>query len=228
VTPNVSYKKGGGAPPRKIGLMASCRVTIAPLERNTKKKGAISMVALETPEVQIGWKAADFSLLGVDGEKYSPEDVKGPNGLVLMFICNHCPYVQAIIDKITKDMASLKALGVGSIAICSNDAEQYPEDNMENMKKLSAQKGFSFPYVQDETQEIARLYDAVCTPDFFGFNKDLELQYRGRLDESGMQDTPASSRDLYEAMKVIAETGKGPEEQRPSIGCSIKWRQEAA
>jgi len=185
------------------------------------------MVALKTPEVQTGWRAIDFSLPGVDGKTYSLADVKGPKGLVIMFISNHCPYVQAIIDKIVRDMAELRELGIGAIAISSNDTAQYPEDSFENMKSLAAQKGLTFPYVYDASQQIAQLYDAVCTPDFFGFNANLELQYRGRLDESGMQRTLGGKRELFEAMKQISLTGKGPDEQHPSIGCSIKWRQAA-
>lgn len=182
------------------------------------------MPAVTTPEVQTGWKAVNFKLPGVDGKLYSLKDVKGPNGLVVMFIANHCPYVQAIIDKIVKDMADLKEHGIGAIAIASNDVKQYPEDSLENMRNLTLQKGFTFPYVYDESQDIAKAYDAVCTPDFFGFDKDLSLQYRGRLDESGMQKTTGAKRELFEAMKQIAQTGKGPEKQYSSIGCSIKWR----
>ncbi len=181
------------------------------------------MAALQTPEVMTGWKAVDFNLPGVDGKNYSLTDVAGENGLVVMFICNHCPYVQSVIDKIVKDMADLKELGIGSIAVCSNDPAQYPEDSFENMKKLAEQKGFTFPYVSDASQEIAQAYDAVCTPDFFGFNRTMELQYRGRLDESGMQNIPGLRRDLFEAMKQVVETGSAPAEQYPSIGCSIKW-----
>lgn len=185
------------------------------------------MAALTTPEVQTGWKAADFKLKGTDGKLYSLDDVKGKNGLVVMFISNHCPYVQAVIDKIVRDMADLKDHGIGAIAIASNDVQQYPEDSLENMRHLATQKGFTFPYVYDETQETAKAYDAVCTPDFFGFNKDMKLQYRGRLDESGMQKTAGAKRELFEAMKTIAETGKFEDKQYPSIGCSIKWKVSA-
>lgn len=142
-----------------------------------------------------------------------------------MFICNHCPFVQAIAGKITRDMKELSALGIGSIAVMSNDVENYPDDSFDNMKAFKAKHGFPFPYVIDETQAIARTYDAVCTPDFFGFDADLNLQYRGRLDDSGMQKKEGGVRELYEAMKRVAETGRAPMGQKPSIGCSIKWKE---
>jgi len=182
------------------------------------------MVALTTPEVNINWQAPDFSLTGTDGKKYSLSDVKGTNGLVAMFICNHCPFVKAILDKIIRDMTELKELGISAVAIMSNDTAEYPDDSFENMKKLAAAKNFPFPYLIDETQEIAKKYGAVCTPDFFGFNADLKLQYRGRLDDSGMNNKPDASRDLFLAMSKIAKTGRGPEVQKYSIGCNIKWK----
>jgi hypothetical protein len=144
-----------------------------------------------------------------------------------MFICNHCPYVKAVIDKIVADARELAALGVGSIAIMSNDPAEYPEDSFENMKSEAVRRGFPFPYVLDATQEVARAYDAVCTPDFFGFNAASELQYRGRLDDSGRSPKPGGKRELFEAMAEIARTGKGPAVQNPSIGCSIKWKAQA-
>lgn len=185
------------------------------------------MVALETPPVQLGWSAPDFSLQGTDGNSRSPKDVVGENGLVIMFICNHCPFVQAIAQKIKRDTDALADLGVNTIAVMSNDANNYPEDSFENMKIFKEQNGWGFPYVIDETQDVARAYDAVCTPDFFGFDAALKLQYRGRLDDSGMQRKKDGTRELFEAMKQLAETGQAPAQQHPSIGCSIKWKNAA-
>jgi len=182
------------------------------------------MVRMETPICDFGWKAVDFALPGVDGKTYALRDVAGPNGLLVMFICNHCPYVKAVIERIVRDVAELKTLGVGAIAIMSNDPTEYPEDSFENMRLLSDQLAFPMPYVLDATQAVAKAYGAVCTPDFFGFNRNLELQYRGRLDESRKESAPAHARrDLFEAMKLVAETQRGPAEQIPSMGCSIKW-----
>lgn len=183
------------------------------------------MPALETPPVAIGWQAPDFKLKGTDGKTWSLADAKGSRGTVVMFICNHCPFVQAIAGKLARDMKELRSLGIGAIAVMSNDVENYPEDSFDNMKKFKAAHGFDFPYVIDETQETARKYDAVCTPDFFGFDSNLTLQYRGRLDDSGMQKKEGGNRELFEAMKKIAETGRAPVVQKPSIGCSIKWRE---
>ncbi len=182
-------------------------------------------MAATAPVCDFGWKAPDFTLPGVDGKTYSLADVKGPNGTLVAFICNHCPYVQAVIDRIVRDARDLQPLGVNTVAICSNDAVNYPEDSFENMKRFAQQHGFTFPYLHDESQQVARRYGAVCTPDFYGFNGALELQYRGRLDESRKEAAPAHvRRDLYEAMKLVAQTGQGPREQIPSIGCSIKWK----
>jgi len=182
------------------------------------------MVRMETPICDFGRKAVDFALPGVDGKTYALRDVAGPNGLLVMFICNHCPYVKAVIERIVRDVAELKTLGVGAIAIMSNDPTEYPEDSFENMRLLSDQLAFPMPYVLDATQAVAKAYGAVCTPDFFGFNRNLELQYRGRLDESRKESAPAHARrDLFEAMKLVAETQRGPAEQIPSMGCSIKW-----
>lgn len=182
------------------------------------------MVRMETPICDFGWKAVDFALPGVDGKTYALRDVAGPNGLLVMFICNHCPYVKAVIERIVRDVAQLKTLGVGAIAIMSNDPTEYPEDGFDNMRLLSDQLAFPMPYVLDATQAVAKAYGAVCTPDFFGFNRNLELQYRGRLDESRKESAPAHARrDLFEAMKLVAETQRGPAEQIPSMGCSIKW-----
>jgi len=185
------------------------------------------MVRMETPICDFGWKAVDFSLPGVDGKTCSPSDVAGPNGLLVMFICNHCPYVKAVIHRIVRDVTELKAHGIGAIAIMSNDPTEYPEDSFDNMRKVAAELNFPMPYVLDDSQTIAKAYGAVCTPDFFGFNRNLELQYRGRLDESRKEAAPEGvRRDLYEAMKQVAQTQRGPQEQIPSMGCSIKWKSE--
>jgi len=182
------------------------------------------MVATVPPICDFGWKAKDFSLPGIDGKTYSLADVKGDKGLLIMFICNHCPYVKAIIDRLQQDVAALKKDGIGAIAIMPNDTVSYPADSFDNMKAFAERHGLSFPYVIDETQEVARAYGAVCTPDFFGFNADLELQYRGRLDESRMTPVDDAKRELLEAMRQVAESGRGPEEQHASMGCSIKWK----
>jgi peroxiredoxin len=182
------------------------------------------MVSLETPICNFGWRAVDFALPGTDGKRYSIADVRGPNGLLVVFICNHCPYVKAVRERLVRDCRELAGLGVGSIAIMSNDPADYPEDSFENMKRVAQQFQFPFPYVLDETQEVAKTYGAVCTPDFFGFNASLELQYRGRLDASRKDTAPDARRDLFEAMSLVARTGAGPREQIPSIGCSIKWK----
>lgn len=184
------------------------------------------MVLLKTPICNFGQPAIDFTLPGVDGQDWSLESVKGKNGMLILFICNHCPYVKAIQSRLVETIKDIQALEVGVIAIMSNDPTDYPEDSFGNMKLVSEQYGFTFPYVIDATQETAKAYGAVCTPDFFGYNGDLELQYRGRLDQGVLDSPPADAkRELYEAMKLIAETGKGPEEQTPSMGCSIKWIQ---
>jgi peroxiredoxin len=183
------------------------------------------MVSLETPVCDFGLPAIDFSLLGIDNKMWTLEDCRGENGLLIMFICNHCPYVKSIMDRLVRDTNALKQLGVNTVAIMSNDAAEYPGDSFENMQRIAQQQQFSFPYLWDETQQVAQAFGAVCTPDFFGYNKDLQLQYRGRFDES--KKLAAASdvrRDLFEAMQVVAETGRGPEQQIPSMGCSIKWR----
>ena len=181
-------------------------------------------MAASPPICDFGWKAVNFELEGVDGKTYGLADVQGPNGTLVMFICNHCPYVKSVIDRIVRDVAELKDRGIGAVAVMSNDTESYPADSFENMKAFATAHGFGFPYVIDRSQETARAYDAVCTPDFFGFNRDLELQYRGRLDESKTQAVPDARRELFEAMCQVAETGNGPEDQTASMGCSIKWR----
>jgi peroxiredoxin len=185
------------------------------------------MVSTYTPVCDFGAPAVSFDLPGVDGRNWMLEQCRGPNGLLVMFICNHCPYVKAINHKLVRDTAELKTLGINSVAIMSNDPTEYPEDSFENMQKVARELDYPFPYLIDETQEVARAYGAVCTPDFFGYNADLELQYRGRLDASGRQaDTGDVRRDLFLGMKQVAETGQGPEDQVASIGCSIKWRDE--
>lgn len=185
-------------------------------------------MAVTPPVCDFGWKAPDFSLPATDGRTYSLSDIAGPRGTLVMFICNHCPYVLAILDRILRDARDLQDLGIGVATICSNDAETYPDDSFENMKRLAEEKGFPFPYLHDEDQSVARAWGAVCTPDFFGFNVDLELQYRGRLDASRKEAAPENARrDLFEAMKQVAETGQGPQDQIPSMGCSIKWKENA-
>lgn len=186
------------------------------------------MVSLETPVCDFGTPAVDFSLKGVDGKQWNLEEAKGENGLLVMFICNHCPYVKAIRDRIVRDTKMLRdEYGINSIAIMSNDPSLYEEDSFDNMKKISDEFDFPFPYVIDETQEVAKAFGAVCTPDFFGYNANLELQYRGRLDESKKQAAdPTVRRDLFEAMVQVAQTGAGPKDQIPSMGCSIKWKDE--
>ena len=172
----------------------------------------------------VGSKAPDFKLRGVDGKTYSLADVRGRNGTVVAFICNHCPYVRGIIDRMVTEAEALRALGIGTIAIMPNDTESYREDSFDNMKSFAARHGFTFPYVIDETQAVARAYGAQCTPDFFGLNAQDELQYRGRLDASRTTLVPNARRELFEAMRQIAENGQGPAEQLPAMGCSIKWK----
>jgi len=180
------------------------------------------------PVCDFGTPIVEFSLPGTDGKTWTLDQVKGPNGTLVMFICNHCPYVQAVIDRIVRDAKALQALGIGVVAISANDVATYPEDGPEHMVGMAAQNGFTFPYLYDESQEVARAYGAVCTPDFFGYNSAGELQYRGRLDASRREAGPADlRRDLFEAMKQVAETGSGPSEQVPSMGCSIKWKDAA-
>lgn len=180
------------------------------------------------PVCNFGWPAVDAVLLGVDGKRHSIVEQAGPNGLVVAFICNHCPYVKAVIARIVRDAADLKSEGVGFVAINSNDADTYPDDSFDNMKLFAAAHRFSFPYLHDKDQKVARAYDAACTPDFFGFNRDLKLQYRGRLDASRRETGPADlRRDLFEAMREVALTGNGPKDQIASIGCSIKWKEPA-
>jgi peroxiredoxin len=182
------------------------------------------MVDTPSPVCNFGWHAVEFDLPGVDGRRHSLASARGPNGVLVMFICNHCPYVKAVLDRIVRDCNDLAAQGVGSVAIMSNDPAEYSEDSFDNMKRVARERSFPFPYVFDESQALARAYDAQCTPDFFGFNAKLELQYRGRLDASRTSPVPNARRDLYEAMLAVARTGQGPKDQIASIGCSIKWR----
>ena len=182
-------------------------------------------MAETAPLCDFGKAAPGFTLPGTDGRTYTLDALKGPKGLLVMFICNHCPYVKAVLDRIVRDATDLKALGINCVAISSNDAATYPEDSFDNMRKVAAEMRFPFPYLYDESQQVARAYGAVCTPDFFGYNGRLELQYRGRIDASRRDPAPPDARrELYEAMRQVAETGKGPAEQQPSVGCSIKWR----
>ena len=176
------------------------------------------------PICNFGWRAVDFDLPGTDGKRYRLADIKGPKGLLVMFICNHCPYVKAVIARIVRDCAELKGHGIGSVAISANDPTDYPEDSFDQMQRVARELRFPFPYLWDESQEVARAYDAACTPDFFGFNSKLELQYRGRLDASRTTAVPNARRELFEAMVQVANTAKGPTEQISSMGCSIKWK----
>jgi peroxiredoxin len=183
------------------------------------------MAALSPPACDFGWKAVDFDLMGVDGQRWNLSQARGPQGLLLMFMCNHCPYVQAVLPRLIDTVRALSRFGIGSIAVMSNDTSQYPEDDFAPMRDLAQRMAFPFPYVLDDTQALARAYGAVCTPDFFGFNADLQLQYRGRLDDARLEaPTPQTRRELLEAMRQIAQTDQGPREQIPSMGCSIKWR----
>ena len=182
-------------------------------------------MAIQTPICNFGQKAHDFDLKSTENKMVSLNDIKGKNGTLIMFICNHCPYVKAITKDIVEDCKKLKDLGINSVAICANDSENYPEDSFENMIEFAKKNQFNFPYLVDETQEIARTYDAVCTPDFFGYNKNLELQYRGRLRElKNLAPVREGESDLFTAMKQIAETTNGPKNQIPSMGCNIKWK----
>ena len=182
------------------------------------------MAALESPICEFGRPAVDFALDDADGRRWTLEECRGPNGTLVMFICNHCPFVKAILDRLVRDTRELEAHGVRSVAIMPNDPSQYPDDSPDNMRRVARERGFTFPYLIDVTQDVARAYGAVCTPDFFGYNADLELQYRGRLDASGRKPAPPDAkRELFDAMVGIAQTGRGPAEQAQSIGCSIKW-----
>lgn len=183
-------------------------------------------MAQDTPVCDFGWQAPDFTLPATDSKAYNLADIRGPKGTLIIFMCNHCPYVRCVLDRIIRDGNDLQNLGIGVAAISANDAQSYPQDSFDEMVKLSQDNSFPFPYLYDETQNVARNYGAACTPDFFGFDAQDGLQYRGRLDASRQQAGPADlRRDLYEAMKQVAEAGNGPVDQIPSIGCSIKWKQ---
>jgi len=183
------------------------------------------MPPIFAPVCDFGATAPDFALPGIDGRLWSRADCLGTRGLLVMFICNHCPYVQAINKKLVRDTAELIKLGIGCVAIMPNDTQAYPEDDLLHMQSVAKEQGYPFPYLIDETQQVARQFGAVCTPDFFGYNSSLELQYRGRLDAAGAKrDTDHETRELYLAMKAVAESGKGPLVQVPSMGCSVKWR----
>ena len=185
-------------------------------------------MAAVPPICDFGWKAIDATLPGTDGQMHSIFQHKGENGLVVAFICNHCPYVKAVVARMVRDAKDLAEKGIGFVAICSNDADAYPADSFDNMKLFANENGFTFPYLHDADQSVARAWDAVCTPDFFGFNSDMELQYRGRIDASRKDAGSADlKRDLYDSMVMVAETGSGPREQIASMGCSIKWKEAA-
>ncbi|MDT8282012.1 MAG: thioredoxin family protein [Gammaproteobacteria bacterium] len=183
------------------------------------------MVSLETPVCEFDRPIEDFSLPGVDGKIWTPETARGQNGLLVMFICNHCPYVKAIRERLVRDTEALIGFGINSVAIMSNDPAEFEEDSFENMKKLAEEFAYPFPYLLDESQQVAKAFGAVCTPDFFGYNRSMRLQYRGRLDASRKEAAAEDvRRDLFEAMRQVALTGRGPEQQIPSMGCSIKWK----
>jgi len=185
-------------------------------------------MAATPPVCDFGWQAPAFRLSATDGKTYGLSDIAGPKGTLIMFICNHCPYVLGVLARITRDARDLKALGIGVAAISANDVTAYPQDSFDKMAGLARDHGFTFPYLYDETQDVARAYQAACTPDFFGFNADGGLQYRGRLDGAAKDaDAKGMRRDLFEAMKQIARTGQGPMDQIPSMGCSIKWKAAA-
>jgi peroxiredoxin len=206
--------------PKKAGQRTVSRIYF-------QEPATSTMVRAQTPICDFGAPAPDFSLPGIDGRTWTLQDCQGPRGLLVMFICNHCPYVKVINQKLVRDTRDLLELGVHSVAIMPNDTQTYPEDSIDNMQRVAQEMEYPFPYLIDETQQIAQAFGAVCTPDFFGYNAALELQYRGRLDESGRQpDAGDVRRDLYLAMKQVAETGQGPLEQIASIGCSIKWRDD--
>lgn len=183
------------------------------------------MVRTYTPGAEFGAMPPDFKLPATDGKTYMLADCRGKKGTLVMFICNHCPYVKGAIERIVRDCRELEQYGVRAVAIMSNDPADYPEDSFENMQAFAREHHFSFPYLMDESQETAKAYGAVCTPDFFGYNANLELQFRGRIDEGGKEDPgPDAERELFNAMKQIAQTGQGPKDQTPSVGCSIKWK----
>ena len=184
------------------------------------------MASIHPPVCDFGWPAPDFNLVNVDGRSLSRDQLMGEKGLLVMFICNHCPYVKAILPRLVADCRELNSLGINSVAIMSNDPIVYPEDGFEYMQKIAADLYFPFAYLVDPSQQVAKSYGAMCTPDFFGFNSQGQLQYRGRFDECRKETASHSSRDLFHAMRRIAETGNGPAEQIASIGCSMKWLED--
>ena len=184
------------------------------------------MVRTETPVCAFNTPAPDFSLPGVDGKPWTLAQCRGDNGLLVMFICNHCPYVKSVVDRIIRDARGLQGVGINCVAIMANDPSDYPEDSFENMQAIARDRGFPFPYLLDESQQVAKAYGAVCTPDFFGYNADLGLQYRGRLDASRKEPVDGARRELFDAMVAIADGGRGPDLQVPSMGCSIKWKDQ--
>ena len=179
---------------------------------------------LDTPLCDFGWKAPPFTLADPDGRQHSLDDMMGERGLLVAFICNHCPYVKAVIDRLVADAAALAGDGVNTVAIMPNDYATHPDDSPPRMKAFAQQHGFGFPYLIDETQQVAREWGAVCTPDFFGLNAAGELQYRGRIDDAKMGNADGRTAELLEAMRLVASTGNGPRAQIASMGCSIKWR----
>jgi peroxiredoxin len=183
------------------------------------------MSALETPICDFGWPAPEFSLADPEQKIWSLEDCRGSRATLVMFLSNHCPFVKAALPRLIRDLERLKSEGVSAVGIMSNNVEKFTADRPEEMQRLSEAMNFPFPYLFDEAQQVASDYGAVCTPDFFGFNQDLELQYRGRLDAGRTEEPPADSpRELFDAMLQIARTGLGPKQQTPSVGCSIKWK----
>ena len=180
---------------------------------------------MSLPAPRLTSRAPDFALPGIDGRTWTLDEASGPKGTLVMFICNHCPYVKGAIARIARDTTALADHGIGAIAIMPNDSAAYPADSFDNMQHFAQAHGLPFPYVIDETQTVARAYGAVCTPEFFGYNAQFELQYHGRIDAGGRSETASARRELYEAMVEIARSGHGPAVQLPSMGCSIKWKQ---
>lgn len=178
---------------------------------------------MDTPLCDFGWQAPDFKLKDPDGQSFTMSEEMGENGLLVMFICNHCPYVQEIADRLVQDVREIQKLGVGVLAVMSNDYQYVQMDSPPFMKRYAQEKGFTFPYLVDKDQAVGKAFGAVCTPDFFGFNRDGELQYRGRFDSAGMGRFSKREKELVNAMNQIAQTGRGPQQQMPSMGCSIKW-----
>jgi len=181
-------------------------------------------MATESPPGELGVTAPAFTLPATDGRTYTLDDLRGPKGLVVIFMCNHCPYVRAVLPRMVREAQELAKLGIGTVGINSNDSVTYPEDSFERMVALAAEHQLPFPYLYDESQQVARAYDAVCTPEFYGFDAGLRLRYRGRLDASRKDPLPDARRELFEAMRQIAQTGAGPDTQYPALGCSIKWK----